>query len=132
MKLSCSIAIVLLFGALSVCFTSQQDNISGTWKGTSICQVKDSPCHDEIAIYHAVKAQGNTYRFQMNKMVNGKEVEMGETVFIYDKNKKTLSGITTSAKGKGLWHFAVKGNTMDGTLMVENKVLYRLINLHKN
>jgi len=65
-------------------WSNQKDPIAGTWKGTSLCQVKDSPCHDEIAIYHAVKAEGNNYRFQMNKMVNGKEVEMGETVFAYD------------------------------------------------
>lgn len=88
MKLTCSIAIILVFGALSIFFKNQQDNISGTWKGTSIYQVKDSPCHDEITIYHAVKAEGNTYRFQMNKMVNGKEVEMGETIFTMIKIMK--------------------------------------------
>jgi len=113
-------------------YSQSQDSISGTWKGTSICQVKDSPCHDEVAIYHAIKAEGNTYRFQMNKMVNGKEEEMGETVFTYDTNNKTLDGVTTSAKGKGLWHFVVKGNTIHGTLTVENNVLYRLIDLHKD
>src|SRR5438309_6072987 len=103
MKVYCSIAIILLANLLPVSNKSQQDPIVGTWKGSSICQVKNSPCHDESAIYHAVKAEGNAYRFQMNKMVNGKEVEMGETVFTYDTDKQTLDGITTSAKGKGLW-----------------------------
>ena len=112
-------------------WSNQKDPIAGTWKGTSLCQVKDSPCHDETAIYHAVKAEGNTYRFQMNKMVNGKEEEMGETMFTYDTNKKTLDGVTISPKGKGLWHFVVKGNTMYGTLTVEN-ILYRVIDLHKD
>jgi len=125
------IVVLFLLSLLSIGYKNQQDSISGTWKGTSICQVKDSPCHDEIAIYHAVKAEGNTYRFQMNKIVNGKEEEMGETVFTYDKNKQTLDGVTTSAKGKGLWHFVVKSNTIHGTLTVEN-VLYRLIDLHKD
>ena len=69
--------------------------------------------------------------FQMNKMVNGKEVEMGETMFTYDKNGKTLDGVTTSAKRKGLWHFVVKDDTMLGTLTVDNNVLYRVIDLHK-
>ncbi|HTK22235.1 MAG TPA: hypothetical protein VL442_22105 [Mucilaginibacter sp.] len=125
------IVILFLLSLLSIGYKNQQDNIAGTWTGTSICQVKDSPCHDEIAIYHAAKAEGNTYRFQMNKMVNGKEEEMGETVFTYDKNKQTLDGVTTSAKGKGLWHFVVKGNNIHGTLTVEN-ILYRLIDLHKD
>ena len=132
MKLYSSLAAILTPSLLLICGTNQQDNVVGTWKGTSICQVKDSPCHDELAIYHAVKAEGNTYRFQMNKMVNGKEVEMGETVFTYDKNSKTLDGVTTSAKKKGLWHFVVKDDTMLGTLTVDNNVLYRVIDLHKD
>ncbi|MDO3627856.1 hypothetical protein [Mucilaginibacter sp. BT774] len=126
------LAILFLLNFMPVGNKNQRDNIAGTWKGTSICQVKDSPCHDEIAIYHATKGEGNTYRFQMNKMVNGKEEEMGETVFTYDTNNKTLDGVTTSAKGKGLWHFVVKGNNMHGTLIVDNNVLYRLIDLHKD
>ena len=132
MKLYFSLAAMLVLSLLLICGANQQDNIVGTWKGTSICQVKDSPCHDEIAIYHAVKAEGNTYRFQMNKMVNGKEVEMGETMFTYDKNSKTLDGVTTSAKRKGIWHFVVKDDTMLGTLTVDNNVLYRVIDLHKD
>jgi len=131
MRLNCSIAIIFLFSLLPISNLNYQDDIIGTWVGTSICQVKDSPCHDETAIYHAVKAEGNTYRFQMNKMVNGKEEEMGETMFTYDTNKKTLDGVTISPKGKGLWHFVVKGNTMYGTLTVEN-ILYRVIDLHKD
>ena len=131
MRLNCSIAIVLLFSLLSISDLNQQDDIIGTWKGTSICQVKDSPCHDETAIYHAVKAEGNTYRFQMNKMINGKEEEMGETMFSYDVSKKTLDGVIVSPKGKGLWHFVVKGNTMHGTLTVEN-ILYRVIDMQKD
>ena len=132
MKLNCSLAVILVLGLLSIGYKNQQDNISGTWQGTSICQVKGSPCHDEMAIYHTAKGEGNTYRFQMNKMVNGKEEEMGETLFTYDANNKTLDGVTTSAKGKGLWHFVVKGNTMHGTLTVDNNVLYRVIDLHKD
>ena len=111
---------------------SATGSITGTWKGTSVCHVKDSPCHDEIAIYHAVKAEGNTYTFQMNKIVNGKEVEMGKTTFTYNKNNETLDGVTTSARGKGLWHFVVKGDTMHGTLTVDNNILYRVIDLHKD
>ena len=136
MKLYCFAFFILTLTASAVGFKSsvniQKDAISGTWRGTSICQVKDSPCHDETAVYHAVKAEGNTYRFQMNKMVNGKEEEMGETVFTYDMNNQTLDGVTTSAKGKGLWHFVVKGNTMHGTPIVDNNILYRVIDLQKD
>ena len=134
MKLYCTIIFILTLFTARHKFGEygQKEIVSGTWRGTSICQVKDSPCHDETAVYHAAKAEGNTYRFQMNKMVNGKEVEMGETVFTYDMNNKTLDGVTMSAKGKGLWHFVVKGNTMHGTLNVDSNTLYRVIDLHKD
>ena len=117
-------------------FTNRQfqaaDPISGTWKGTSICQVKDSPCHDEIAIYHASKLPGdNTYRFQMNKMVDGKEVEMGPLDFTYDVNAQTLTAENSSARGKGVWRFKLTGKTMHGTLTIDNNVVFRVIDLHK-
>lgn len=82
-------------------FTGQgPDPIIGTWKGTSLCQVKNSPCHDETAIYHAMKStDGKTYPFQMNKMVNGKEEEMGLLNFTYDATTKTLTAENT---GRGV------------------------------
>lgn len=42
--------IVLTFGK-SV--TAQ--SFEGVWNGTSLCQVKNSPCHDEIVVYHISK-----------------------------------------------------------------------------
>ena len=28
----------------------------GTWKGTSLCQIKSYPCHDEQVVHHISKA----------------------------------------------------------------------------
>jgi len=131
--------IVAAFCLVLSCFISfsltnnspQNEPVSGTWKGTSICQVKDSPCHDEIAIYHAAKgADGKSYHFQMNKMVNGKEEEMGPLDFTFDQAKQTLTGVTNSDRGKGIWVFKLNGKAMHGTLTVDN-VLYRVIELQK-
>ena len=110
------------------------DPIAGTWKGTSVCQVKDSPCHDEIAVYHATKISGQkSYKFQMNKIVNGKEQEMGPLVFIYDDTSKTLTAVNEARNGsKGFWKFMVKDKTMHGTLTINGNTLYRLIDLHKD
>jgi hypothetical protein len=86
------------------------DPVAGTWRGTSICQVKDSPCHDEIAIYHATKLPWQSrYKFQMNKMVNGSELEMGPLNFTYNESKQTLVAENISAKGKGSWNFKISG-----------------------
>jgi hypothetical protein len=117
-------------------FNSRQpqatDPIIGTWKGTSICQVKDSPCHDEIAICHAIKIPGQKiYKFQMNKIVNGQEVEMGPLNFIYNESKQTLMAESPGARGRGTWNFKITGKTIHGTLTIGNDVLYRVINLQK-
>ncbi|MER3465134.1 MAG: hypothetical protein C4329_12700 [Chitinophagaceae bacterium] len=63
----------ILFAATNV----DVQNIVGIWKGTSICQVKSSPCHDEVVVYH-IKASGkpNEFSMQMNKIVNGAEEDM--------------------------------------------------------
>src|ERR1700694_92994 len=72
---------------------AQQDSLIGNWKGTSLCQVKNSPCHDEIAAYHISPGNGaNTYQFQMNKIVDGKELEMGAMVYKYDPKLHTFTG----------------------------------------
>jgi hypothetical protein len=101
----------------------------GTWKGTSICQVKSSPCHDEVAAYHITKAdKPNTYYMLMNKVVDGKEEEMGMTDYSFDVASKTLT--SHDAKRGATWTFYLKGSNMDGTLVYENKV-YRIIKLSK-
>ncbi|MBS1530596.1 MAG: hypothetical protein JSU01_09835 [Bacteroidetes bacterium] len=107
------------------------DPLVGTWKGSSLCQVKDSPCHDEAAVYHATKLTPTTYRFQMNKMVDGKEVEMGPLVFTWNEKLKTLTGTNKSSRGTGIWLFHLDGSKMHGTLTIDGGTLFRVIELQK-
>lgn len=102
----------------------------GTWKGRSICQVKDSPCHDEIAAYHISKTEKpNVFRMIMNKVVNGKEEDMGVIDYLFDAAAGTL---TYNDKSRdAVWQFKVKGNSMDGTLYYKGQ-LYRVIKLTKD
>jgi hypothetical protein len=49
----------------------------GDWRGTSLCQVRPSPCNDEIFVYHISALPGrNAYRMVMNKLIAGKEESM--------------------------------------------------------
>lgn len=111
---------------------AKADPITGTWRGSSLCQIKDSPCRDEIAVYHVSRLTPTTYQFQMNKMVNGKEEEMGPLVFTWNDTLKTLTAVNKSSRGDGHWSFQLKGNTMHGTLTVEKNTLYRIIDLKKD
>jgi len=133
LKILANILVPVVIGFLSGSsrYTAQNDPISGTWKGTYLCQVKSSPCHDEIAAYHASKLPGGkTYRFQMNKVVNGQEEEMGPLDFVYDDAAKTLTASNTG-RVKGLWKFKLDGKKMHGTLTVGDSTLYRIIELHR-
>jgi hypothetical protein len=132
-QLFLAVAFCLVYSR-SVSQKATDDPIEGTWKGTSVCQLKDSPCNDEIAVYHAIKIPGQkSYKFQMNKMVNGKEEEMGPLVFIYDDTSKTLTAVNEARNGsKSFWKFIVKDKTMHGTLIINGNTLYRLIDLRKD
>ena len=99
----------------------------GTWKGTSICQIKNSPCHDETVVYHISKNTGvDTFYINASKIVNGVEEEMGILPFIY--NKKT-NQLTSTAYGT--WTLNIEGTKLEGTLFVRGD-LYRKILLRKH
>jgi hypothetical protein len=100
--------------------------IIGTWKGTSICQVKNSPCHDETVVYHVTKHNTNSYEFNANKIVNGLEEEMGIITFSFDNKTKELH----SNQYKGIWTFKLSQGKIDGTLYF-NGSLYRIITVMK-
>jgi hypothetical protein len=98
----------------------------GTWNGTSICQIKNSPCHDETVVYHISKNKGTgTFYINANKIVNGVEEEMGMLPFVY--NKKT-NQLTSTAYG--IWTFNITAAKLEGTLLVRGD-LYRKIVVYK-
>src|SRR6476659_5343055 len=87
----------------------------GTWKGTSICQIKNSPCHDETVVYHISKNRGDdTFYINASRIVNGAEVEMGILPFVYNKKTKQLT-----STAYGIWTFNVEGDKLEGTLLVQ-------------
>ncbi len=101
--------------------------ITGIWKGSSLCQVKNSPCHDETVVYHISKKSGtDTFSVLANKIVNGAEEEMGVIPFGF--NAKTMQLVSNAYNST--WNFTIKGNNMDGTLL-HNGELYRIIKLSK-
>src|SRR3954465_234923 len=126
--------LYFLFGGLS--FNSGQAQTSsaktdtlliGTWKGTSVCQVKNSPCHDETVVYRISKKAGvDTFYINASKIVKGVEEEMGIIPFIY--NTKTNQLISTAYNG--IWTFNIEIAKIDGTLFSRG-ALYRKIKVYK-
>ena len=105
-------------------------DVTGIWKGTSLCQVKNSPCHDEEVVYYISKLDSSSQcRIIMNKIVNKKEESMGAMKFEYDPATQTLT--STDGVHNAQWKFSVNGKKMDGTL-VYNNALYRIIKATKS
>ena len=107
--------------------TNGDSAVIGVWKGTSLCQVKNSPCHDEIVVYYISDGDGlDLFDIKANKVVNGVEEGMGTIPCKLDRKSSRL----ISTAGKGTWKFDVKGKAMNGTLTV-NGALYRIVKLSK-
>ena len=125
---------ILLLAILSAtsfkaCASTSDTTLTGTWKGTSICQIKPSACNDEIAVYHITKgSKAGTFHVVANKVIDGKEEDMG--VSDYTFNAADSSFTSYIAEYKVSIKFIVNGNSMEGTLM-HDKILYRIIKLQK-
>ena len=110
------------------------DKIEGIWKGTSLCQVKQSDCHDENVVYHISKRAANLYTIQANKIVNGAEDNMGTfDSVMYDETKQTLSFTMKDNQGRNaIWLFRIEGMQIHGTLTINENTLFRIVELKKS
>ena len=126
MKIKTSLLFTLLLALGNI---SIAQSLAGTWKGTSLCQVKNSPCHDEIVVYHISKdSTGKSYEVIANKIVDGKEDYMGTIPFTYDVKQNAFVSVDNVRNAK--WEFKITGSTMKGTLMYKGD-LYRVIDVKK-
>jgi hypothetical protein len=58
--------------------SGDDSSFAGVSKGDSVCQIKDSPCHDETSVYYVSRgADPDNFQMKMNKVVDGKEETMG-------------------------------------------------------
>lgn len=104
------------------------DPLEGIWKGSSICRVKNSSCHDETVVYYISKVPGsNNYKITANKIVNGVEEGMGDLTCTYNSSKQQIA---CNKMKDASWNFQINSNTMSGKLYYKN-ILFRLIKVSK-
>jgi hypothetical protein len=97
-------------------------NPVGVWRGTSLCQVRPSACHDEIVVYYITHAKsGDSLFVDGRKVVNGKELEMGVLGCRYSASTAQLTCTIPS----GIWRFAVRGDSLVGDLKSPDGVKFR-------
>ena len=107
---------------------NDDQQIAGIWKGNSTCVVKNSPCRDEVNVYHIsrIAEKPNSFMVTGSKVVDGNEIMMGSGEWTYDAQKRTLSWETADR----IFKLAVKGDKLEGTLTSKGG-LYRRIFLKK-
>ena len=119
-----ALAAILFSG----CILAATPSIAGNWTGESICTIKDSPCRDEKVIYRVTEPnETGDLKIQADKIVNGAPENMGTLDCKFDAKTSTV----TCPMKQGEWKFAVKGDTMIGTLTLPDGRLYRRVNVKK-
>jgi hypothetical protein len=109
-------------------FAQNEAQLIGDWTGDSICRVKNSPCHDEKVIYHIAKGSDPDHlTISADKIVDAKTINMGTGDYTYNRGSGTLLNET---EGR-IWKFTIKGNTMEGTLTMPDKTVFRHVTLTK-
>src|SRR5204862_5928199 len=99
------LTFLLIFVKISIA-----QSLIGNWKGTSLCQVKNSPCHDEIVVYHITSSGINSYQVNAGKIIDGKEDDMRTSHFSFDPKQKILFLLDKVHQVK--WEFKVSGEKM--------------------
>ena len=111
---------------------SAVDPVAGTWEGTSLCQVKPSPCHDEHVIYRIKQTAPQHYRIDAYKLVAGQELFMGAVDVAFDSSTGLLDGaIVSGAKAVARLRLTLRGARLTGWMTLTDGSLYRLIDVAK-
>ena len=107
--------------------------IIGTWEGTSLCQVKPSPCHDEHVIYRLSLLQPRHYRIDAYKLVLGQKDFMGAINVALNAAGSELDGpVMSGGQVRGQLQLVLKGTHMSGRMIQADGTLYRLIEVTKH
>lgn len=95
---------------------------TGVWRGTSVCLVRPSPCHDEIVVYRITGARGSdSVSFDARKIVKGKEEEMGILMCRVTEMGAEIRCTIPS----GIWRFTVRGDSLVGDLRLHDNTKFR-------
>lgn len=85
----------------------------GTWRGTSLCVVRPSACHDETVVYRIARTSvDDSLSMDGRKIVNATEVGMGVLGCRFD----AASGRLTCPIPSGVWQFTIRGDSLVGEL----------------
>jgi hypothetical protein len=105
---------------------------AGRWHGTSLCQVKPSPCHDEEVVYHISAKGGGRYSIDAYKIVGGAELPMGVLDAVFAPASGLLTATSVDRSGRASrWAFRLHGGHLSGRLVTADGTLFRLVEVSR-
>lgn len=97
----------------------------GTWRGTSICLVQPSPCHDESTVYRITPSGGgDSVAVDALKIVRGQEESMGVLSCGVSAAGAAEVAIRCAMRN-GVWSFRVRGDSLVGELRLPDGTKFR-------
>lgn len=119
------LAIVAATTLLASTAAAQAPSPIGTWRGTSICLVRNSPCHDESTVYRITRAGGgDSVAVDALKIVGGQEESMGVLACgVTAPDMATV--VVRCAMRNGVWSFRVRGDSLVGELRLPDGSKFR-------
>jgi len=94
----------------------------GVWRGTSLCTLRPSACHDEVAVYRITRVNGSdSLSMDARKIVNGQEEGMGIIACVAGAS----IGQLTCTMPNGVWHFMIRGDSLVGELRLPDNRKFR-------
>ncbi len=120
-----TLLVVLVLSCVAA-HAQSTNTVAGTWEGTSLCTVANSPCHNEHVVYHIKPDPKDATKFTIDadKIVNGQEDFMGSLSCVFTAAKSELYCDTY-----GDWRFTITGDKMVGTLHLKDGTLYRNVDV---
>ncbi len=97
----------------------------GTWRGTSTCLVRSSPCHDESVVYYITRSgNADSVAIDARKIVGGQEDAMGVLACGVTASDSTNVAVTCAMRN-GVWRFRVRGDSLVGELRLPDGTKFR-------
>ena len=94
----------------------------GTWRGTSVCLVRPSACHDEIVVYRIARTKvADSLTLDARKIVGGEEQDMGVLTCRFT----SPDGPLTCAIPQGTWQFLIRNDSLVGELRLPDNTRFR-------
>ncbi|HEY0529455.1 MAG TPA: hypothetical protein VGD02_11540 [Gemmatimonadaceae bacterium] len=94
----------------------------GVWRGSSLCLVRPSACHDEVVVYRiAPMTSRDSVSLDARKIVNGQEDDMG----VLSCAVTAAGAQLTCPMRSGVWHFTIRGDNLTGEVRLPDGRKFR-------